>query len=381
MHYALVPHEDRSGVLTADGVLPAVAATRFRSAIVAETLERELALRAPYLRASAVVRDDEGHAVTALHEFDAPRSPPRGSWAAIDEAPGLVPVELRDAAERWLAEQRGAPIPPQRAPWARPGWLIEAETWIAEAVDLVAPPRLHEQWALSSVLRAATADGIAYFKASFSLFPHEPVVTAALSRVHPGRVPAVLAVDPGRGWLLMRELGGEVLGDLDRSRWPAAAPLLRSIHEAWSGRSDDVLALGVEDRRLRQDDVPEELRPDLDALPELGFADTLVHGDFHPWNVVAGPDGLVLADWSDACLTNPLFDLVTFGREEDLPPLVAAYGVSGETFARAEQLACIHHAISYERILAAMEPSDRWVFADVPVQLRERARGKASQPG
>ena len=38
-------------------------------------------------------------------------------------------------------------------------------------------------------------------------------------------------------------------------------------------------------------------------------------------------------------------------------------------------------AISYERILAAMEPSDRWVFANVPAQLRERARGNASQPG
>jgi len=54
--------------------------------------------------------------------------------------------------------------------------------------------------------------------------------------------------------------------------------------------------------------------------------------------------------------------------------------VSPQTFARVERLACIHHAISYERILAAMEPSDRWVFADVPGQLRERAR-KTSQPG
>jgi aminoglycoside phosphotransferase (APT) family kinase protein len=127
--------------------------------------------------------------------------------------------------------------------------------------------------------------------------------------------------------------------------------------------------------------VPEELRPDLDALPELGLPDTLLHGDFHPWNVVAGPDGLVLADWSDACLSQPLFDLVTFGWIEDRAPLLDAYGVSAETFARAERLAYIHHAISYERILAAMEPADRWVFADVPAQMRERARGKTSQPG
>jgi hypothetical protein len=382
MHYALIPNEDRSRVLvTRDGAIPAVAAARFRTAAVPETLERELGLRAPFLRAFEVVRNEEGRISTALYEFDAPRSEPRGSWIAIEEVPGLVPAEIRDGAERWVAEQHGAPVPPERAPWARPGWLAEAEAWIAASVDLVEPPRLHEQWVLSSVLRAATADGIVYFKAAFSIYRHEPVVTAALGREHPGRVPAVLAVEPERGWLLMRELQGDVLGTLDRTRWPDAGPLLREIHEAWSSRADEVLALGGQDRRLEPADVPEELHGDLDALDDLGLPDTLAHGDFHPWNVVTGPDGLVLADWSDACLTHPLFDLVTFGWAEDLPPLLEAYGVAPETFARAERLACIHHAISYERILAAMEPSDRWVFADVPAQLRERARGNAFQPG
>ncbi len=381
MHYALVPNEDRDSVLVAAGRLPAVAAKRIRDAVAQEALEDELGLRAPFLRASAVDRDDEGSPRTALLEFDAPRSPPRGAWIPIGEAPGLVPDVLRDAAERWVAEQLSGAVPPERAPWARPGWLAEAEAWIAANADLVDAPRLHAQWPLSSVLRATTPDGVVYFKAAFSIFRHEPAVTAALAREHPGRVPTAVAVDPERGWLLMRELRGDVLGDLDRSSWPTAGPLLRELHDAWSSRVDEVLALGAEDRRLRPEEVPTELRDDLAALDELGIPVTLAHGDFHPWNVVVGPDGLVLADWSDACLTNPLFDLVTFGWEQDLPPLLEAYGVSAETFARVERLACIHHAISYERILAAMEPSDRWHFAEVPVQLRERARGKASQPG
>lgn len=382
MHYALVPNEDRTRVLVVGAdALPAVETSRFRTADVPEALEREVGLRAPFLRASTVVRNDEGRIASSLYEFDAPRADPRGSWVAIEDAPGLVPAELRDGAERWVAEQLGAPVPSERAPWARPGWLAEAEAWIAAQVELVEPPRLHEQWLLSSVLRAPTADEVVYFKAAFSLYRHEPLVTAALGLEHPGRVPSAIAVEPERGWLLMRELKGDRLGELDRPRWPEAGPLLREFHETWSSRSDEVLALGADDRRLRPADVPDELRRDLDALDDLGLPDTLVHGDFHPWNVVVGPDGLVLSDWSDASLTHPLFDLVTFGWHDDLPPLLGAYGVAPETFARVERLACIHHAISYERILAALEPSDRWVFEDVPVQLRERALGKTSQPG
>jgi aminoglycoside/choline kinase family phosphotransferase len=204
-------------------------------------------------------------------------------------------------------------------------------------------------------------DGVVYFKAAFSLFRHEPPVTAALAREHPGRVPDVLAVEPERGWLLMRELQGDVLGDLDRSRWPEAAPLLRELHETWSSRSDEILGLGAVDRRLDTLEVPPELSGHLDALREVGLPDTLVHGDFHPWNVVVGPR-LVIADWSDACLSHPLFDLLMFGSDEDRPALLEAYGVAIDVFELAAPLARIHHAISYERILEAMEPSDRWIF-------------------
>jgi Phosphotransferase enzyme family len=380
VHYALVPDENRTVLLVVDGALPAVDSKRLRTPLVADTLEREIGLRAPFLRASAVVRDEDGWPRTALLEFDAPRSRLRGSWVPLDEAPGLVPTELRDAAEQWVAEQRGAPIPEERAPWARPGWLAGAESWIAATLDLVDPPRLHAQWPLSAVLRATTPEGVVYFKAAFPLFRHEPLVTSALAREHPGRVTDVLAVEPERGWLVMRELQGDVLGDLDRSRWPEAVPPLREIHVTWSSRSEEILGLGAVNRRLDTLEVPPELSGRLDTLRELGVPETLVHGDFHPWNVVVGPR-LVIADWSDACLSHPLFDLLMFGSDEDRPPLLEAYGVAPEVFELAAPLARIHHAISYERILEAMEPSDRWIFAEVPGQLRERALGNASQPG
>lgn len=380
MHHAVVPNVERTGVLTVEGALPAVAADRIRAAVVPETLERMLGLRAAFLRTSAVVIDDEQKPTTALLEFDAPRSLDRGEWAPLEEAVRLVPAELRNATEKWVAEQLGASIPPERNPWARPGWLEEAEAWIAAAVELVDEPRLHAQWPLSSVLRASTADGVVFFKAAFPLFHHEPGVTAALASAHPSLTPEVVAVEPERGWLVTRELRGTPLGDLPRSRWPEAGPLLAEIHGTWSARREDVLALGAVDRGLATLEVPEELRPNLEELQGLGWAETLVHGDFHPWNVFAG-EGLVLYDWSDACYSHPLFDLVTYGKEDDRPDLLASYGVSPETFAIAEPLACLHHAVSYERIADALEESDRWWCADVPAQLRKRASEKASQPG
>ncbi len=138
------------------------------------------------------------------------------------------------------------------------------------------------------MLRATTADGAVYFKAAFPLFSHEPGVTAAVARAHPEIVPSVLAIEPERGWLLMHELRGPMLGDLDRSRWSEAGPLLAEIHRTWSSRRDDIFALGAVDRGLDTLAVPDELRGDLEALQELAWPETLVHGDFHPWNVVAG---------------------------------------------------------------------------------------------
>ena len=48
----------------------------------------------------------------------------------LDSSPqGLVPD-----VEKWLAIARGAPVPEQRPPWARPGWLAAATAWMEESV-------------------------------------------------------------------------------------------------------------------------------------------------------------------------------------------------------------------------------------------------------
>jgi aminoglycoside phosphotransferase (APT) family kinase protein len=47
-------------------------------------------------------------------------------------------------------------------------------------------------------------------------------------------------------------------------------------------------------------------------LDALGPAPSLVHGDFHPWNVVYGPATTRVFDWGDAAVSHPFVDLATY---------------------------------------------------------------------
>jgi aminoglycoside phosphotransferase (APT) family kinase protein len=38
----------------------------------------------------------------------------------------------------------------------------------------------------------------------------------------------------------------------------------------------------------------------------------LVHGDFHPWNVVFGAGAARVFDWTDAAVSHPFIDLATY---------------------------------------------------------------------
>ncbi|HET7072010.1 MAG TPA: phosphotransferase [Nocardioides sp.] len=47
-------------------------------------------------------------------------------------------------------------------------------------------------------------------------------------------------------------------------------------------------------------------------LDAIGPGPTLVHGDFHPWNITFGPDATRVFDWTDAAVSHPFVDLATF---------------------------------------------------------------------
>jgi phosphotransferase family enzyme len=362
-HYAVVPDPKRERVLAVDGRLPCFETESHRFADTLEGLAQWIG-EPPYLRLAA----REGQC--RLHVFDAAE----GESVPFDEVG--VPAALRPEYERWVAEQRGAPVPELRAAWARPGWLAEVQAWAGLPLR---PVRL---WSLSAVLRS----GDTWFKAVFPLFHHEPAVTEALAREHRRHVPELLRVDHRRGWMLMRELPGREPDDF-------AAPLrtLGEIQRAWRDRTGELRALGAPDRSLAilQSQVAglvEEVAPDLaHAVPALeaacraaDFPATIVHGDFHPGNVVVDDDGgAVIFDWSDACVSHPLFDLHLFSFwSEEAQPLVDAYAEGwGEDVRDALQLAaapsCLHQAVSYRAIQAGSE--EKFWFEGEPRRWIERA--------
>ena len=349
-HYAIAA--TNGSLALVHGSLPSVE-TSWRLPDILDAFE-PLIGRPPYLRmAERVVEDDRE---LRLHVFDV------GDALVRDVD---VPAPFRPAFERWLAEQRGAPVPRLRAVWAKPGWLAEAEAWAG--CDL----RPHRMWPLSAVLRGVLEGETVFLKAVFPVFHHEPAITEALAHEHPGLVPDVLRADHERGWMLMRELRGEVATD---SVPVSLAPALREharIQRSWSLRTEELLALGAQDRAQ--------------GWPDTGLPVTLAHGDLHGGNVVVDEGRATIFDWSDACVAHPLIDLHTFlffGVAEDdrdvfvdadadgwdVPPALVRSGVE-----QIAEYSCLHQAESYRAIAAGVEPMARGMFVDAEREWQERA--------
>ena len=155
--------------------------------------------------------------------FDPPAGNPPSGWTWSATAKGLSGFARR-AATAWL-DERSQPLPQQRPPWAREGtgWFGDAVAWIDSALERAGIARTGpieeiRSWSISCVLRAPTDAGDVFFKsaARLPLFVDEPALTLRLTEWWPQESPEVIATEPDRCWLLMRDFGPSVrtnLGD------------------------------------------------------------------------------------------------------------------------------------------------------------------------
>jgi hypothetical protein len=230
--------------------------------------------------------------------------------------------------------------------WTDPLWLAEAREWISEqvarlglgAVGVI--DQVHVQpW--STVMRVPTERGDVYFKANTTALQHEAAVVTFLAAHRPDCVPAPLAVDLERGWMLMIDAGERLRGIVQRERdlscWLEILPLYAGVQIDLADDAGELVALGAPDLRLST--LPsrfEQLLEDLVELPaddrrrldrsvswvrekcvELagyGLTETIQHDDFHDGQVYVRDGRYLLLDWGDACVSHAFFSLaVTLG--------------------------------------------------------------------
>ncbi|WP_426565574.1 phosphotransferase family protein [Angustibacter sp. McL0619] len=282
---------------------------------------------------SAASRPDDGQdcvggRVSYLAQLRTASAPPLGPMSAV-----LDDDELAAA----LADH------PLRAPWARPGGPTSILAWADDLLAVAGTPRTGraeqvKTWNLSSILRLPTANGPVWCKSAPPFFQHEGAIIAKVAQRHPRLVPQLLGTDPATGTVLMADVPGEDQWNAPAQRLADMIAAVVDLQDEWVGHADDLLALGLPDWRgkaladslaamLARADVRADLEPaelaGVDALAarlparvgELdgcGLGDTVVHGDLHPGNWRYGPRGLLLLDWGDSGVGNPLLDLPAF---------------------------------------------------------------------
>lgn len=317
--------------------------------------------------------------------------PADARWVHDVDDPAVI------AARQHLALPPDAPVTPA---WTRPGWYDEALPWIDERIVATGPWSQVRSWGLSNVLRFPTADGDVYFKSLAHsstirparadplplLFAHEPLLLKRLSDDRPGAVPAPLAIDEKRAWMLLPDLGPPLGGESDIAVWIDALQGHARLQRSYADQTDRLFEFTCVDRRLavleaeldrlfgpnpatdrlepaeraRLPRRAEQLREAITELRAIGVPETLLHGDLHPRNV-AVRDGVVLAfDWTDGAVSHPFLDLVTFVEDRSPistdPRLKDAYLAEWEEYASpadlrralklAEELGALHQTMT-----------------------------------
>ncbi len=198
----------------------------------------------------------------------------------------------------------------------------------------------------STVLRVRTDRGLVYLKASSPTLSREPAVTAFLARRRPGVVPAPLAIDAQRGWMLMADAGARLRELAERegavTRWLDVLPRYAGMQLGMAADAGALLELGVPDMRLAVlpkryeallDELAaahgdarggpqgreEEMRRLRDAVPRVaakcaelagyGIAETIEHDDLHDGAVYVRDGCYAILDWGDACVSHPFFSM------------------------------------------------------------------------
>jgi len=257
---------------------------------------------------------------------------------------------------------------------------------------------------------------------------HEPGLVKALAAWNPKCILNPIAVDEKRGWILLPD-GGQTLREVlqvekDVSHWHHILPIYARLQIKMIKHCDDLLQLGILDRRLKV--LPglfQSLLQDKDALlldqekglsqqdyrrisesipcfasmclqlAELGIPESLHHDDFHDGNIFYQTGRPVFFDWGESCLAHPFFSMLVGLRSiayrfewdakaPELNQLRDRYLSEWKNFANpdelqkafslAQRIGMVNRALTWHLVVSNLEGADREEYADsVPGWLQD----------
>lgn len=316
--------------------------------------------------------------------------------------------------------------------WQDPDWLAQVHRWIqrelaAQVITITGPIDQFHIRPWSTVMRVPTDGGNVYFKASTSVAVHDTAVTHTIFRYQPDAIPAVLAIDAERGWLLLAE-GGQRLREAFKagkpmSDWSHVLADYAALQIGLAGHVAEFLALGTPDQRLaRLPGLYTEILADTQwllidqpdgltaaeyerllaaasqvaamcrQLASYGVPESLHHNDLHDGNIFIRNGRTCFFDWGDSSISHPFFCLRTvfvsmentFGLAEN-DPVFDSFGrdywiqwTKFETeanlaaaFALARQLWALSSAVKYRMFVSHVAEMREQFAGAVPGLLRE----------
>ena len=254
--------------------------------------------------------------------------------------------------------------------WQDPQWRNQVTEWIhtetqRQSIHITGEIEQPHVYAWSTVLHIPTDQGKLFFKATAHETIYEAALTQLLSHLYPDCMPEFVAVDAGRGWMLMRDGGEQLRASIrptkDISPWK---PVIARYAEVQIGLADHVtelLSLRLPDHRLSVLPVLfSELLKDEESLmidqekgltaaewgqlksmtsrfeqicsdlAGYGIPESLNHGDFHDGNVLLKDSRITFFDWGDASVAHPFVSLRTFFVSVEMALQIDDYSLTPE---------------------------------------------------
>ena len=332
-----------------------------------------------------------------------------------------------------------------RLPWQDPDWMKQAHDWIyaetrRQSIRITGDIEQPHLYPWSTVLIVPTDVGRLFFKATAPETIYEAALTKKLTEWIPESMPELVAVDPVRGWMLMRDGGDQLRQSIrpakDIRPWEPVISRYAEVQIKLVGHVPEILALGIPDHRLAA--LPslysdlltdeeslmidqekgitssefQELKERASRLEQIcsdlaafGIPESLNQCDFHDGNVLIKNGRITFFDWGDVNVTHPFVSLRTFfvsieislqldeySFTPEMEALLNLYLEPWEKFAPRDELAVAYRlskpvasvvkALLWHEGITRMESSVRQEYAwIVPELLREFLHYEKNLPG